>query len=76
MALAEENYPNPKSIPNYPLIALEFQKRDALYDELENLGFTSMPKDAYQQWLKSLKQGQEKQNSEDLKFKFTEQIKK
>lgn len=76
LALAEENYPNPKSIPNYPFIALEFQKRDALYDELDNLGFTSMPKDAYQQWLKSLKQGQEKQNSEDLKFKFTEQIKK
>jgi len=76
LALAEENYPNPKNIPNHPIIALEVQKRNALYDELDNLGFTLMPKEAYQQWLKSLKEGQEKQNSEDLKFNFTKQIQK
>lgn len=75
LALAQENYPLPKNIPNYPFIVQQFKKRDALYDELDNLGFTSMPKEAYQVWLKSLKKGQETQNSADLKFKFITQIK-
>ena len=75
LALAQENYPAPQNISYYPLINEQFQKRNAMYDDLDNVGYTSMPKEAYQVWLQSLKQGQEKQNSEDLKFKFINQIK-
>ncbi len=76
LALAQENYPNPKTISNFPYINEQFQKRNALYDELDNAGFTVMPKEAYQTWLNSLKQEQEKQNSADLKLNFTNQFKK
>jgi hypothetical protein len=76
LALAQENYPNPKTLARYPYIQDQMQKRNALYDELDNEGFTLMPQDAYNTWLKSLKQGQEKQNSDELKSKFITQLKK
>ncbi|MDX2174245.1 MAG: hypothetical protein SFY56_14175 [Bacteroidota bacterium] len=74
LALANENYPPKNQLQNYPNIVEQLNKRNALYDELDNLGFTTMPAEAYKQWLSSLKQQQEKQNSEDLKLKFKTQI--
>ncbi len=76
LALANENYPPQNQIQNYPNIIEQLNKRNALYDELDNLGFTTMPADAYKQWLSSLKQEQEKQNSKDLELKLINQFNK
>lgn len=70
LALAQEGYPNPKYIPQYPYISQMFQTRNEYYKELDNLGFTNMPQDAYMKWISSLKEGQEKQNSQELQDQF------
>ena len=75
LALANECYPNVKDIPSYPHLAKQFEVRNALYDALDNLGFTSMPQEAYQAWLNSLKQNEQKQQSEELQLKFNSQLK-
>jgi len=75
LVLAQENYPAPKNISNYPYIKEQFQKRNALYDELDNLGFSSIDKESYKEWLQSGKQGEEKQNGDGLKIKLINQIK-
>lgn len=74
LALAEECYPPMNYLSNYPKIKNQMNIRDNFFDELDNLGFTSMPKEAYNEWLKSLKKGQEKQNSDELKQQFKKQL--
>lgn len=76
LALARENYPDPKTLTDYPLINEMMTKRNAMYDDLDALGFTTMPVEAYKEWLNTLKNEEEKQNSNDLKIKFVEQVKK
>lgn len=74
--LALSQFCYPQNYLDYPNIKFQMQKRDKFYEELDNTGFTSMPKEAYNAWLKSLNKGLEKQKSDELQLNFKNQVNK
>lgn len=52
--------PPPEQLPNYPQLYALYQRRNALYDEIERLGYISMPQAQYEAWLKSVEQEKQK----------------
>ena len=70
LALANAGYPNPKTLENYPEVYKLFLKRNDYYEQIDNLGFSEMSKEAYEKWLNTLKEEQRKQEAKDLKNGF------
>ena len=60
-------YPPPKDIPNYPEIKKEFDERNKLYQYIDDLGYSSMPQNEYNEWLQSINLAKAKQESEEIK---------
>lgn len=58
---------SPKDIPNYPGVKEEFDKRNNLYDYMDNLGYTQIPENEYNAWLNAVKLEKAKQESEEIK---------
>ena len=56
--------PPVEQLPNYPPIYALYRQRNALYEEIERLGYIPMPQAQYQAWLKSIEQ--EKAKSRQL----------
>jgi hypothetical protein len=56
--------PPVEQLPNYPPLYALYQRRNALYDEIERLGYIPMPQAQYQAWLKSIEQ--EKAKSQQM----------
>lgn len=67
VAAYNAGYPDMKNINNYPDLKKEMDKRDELYNYIDNLGFYAMPDEVYQHWLKSLNLEKAKQESLEIK---------
>ncbi len=57
---------SPQNIDNYPKAKELLDEMLAQYDRLDNLGFENMPLDAYENWLNSLNEAKQKQESNQL----------
>lgn len=68
--------PPPDKLTKYPAVYAEYQRMQSLYDQIDNLGFQSMPKEAYQAWLKSVEKEKEKQLKKDIQVQLQSQINK
>jgi hypothetical protein len=75
VAAYNAGFPNLKDINNYPDLKKELYKMNELYSYIDNLGFSPMPNEAYQQWLKSLDLEKEKQESLEIKKFIIQKIK-
>ena len=60
-ALQQAGKPSPNEIHRYPDAEAILKQRNQIYALIDNLGYEQMPKEAYEQWLKSLEQEKEKQ---------------
>jgi hypothetical protein len=69
------NYPKIENFARYPKLKTEFEKRNDMYDYIDNLGYSQMPNEAYQQWLQSLDLEKTKQENEQIKKFIVEKIK-
>lgn len=69
----EANYPKMEELSKYPKQNELFNQMLELYAQIDETGFTNMPKQAYQDWLKSLEN--EKQKQENEKFKIQIKLK-
>ena len=75
VAAYNAGYPDLKNISNYPEFKKEMDKRNELYNYIDNLGFSEMPDEAYQQWLKSLDLEKAKQESQEIKKIIIQKVK-
>jgi len=69
----EANYPNMEDLSKYPKQNELFNQMLDLFAQVEETGYTEMPKQAYQDWLNSLED--EKQKIENEKFKLKIKLK-
>ena len=65
-ALCYAHYPAPKDVPNIPELKKEFTDRDNLYNYMDNLGYTPIPQEEYNEWLKAMRLERAKQESEEI----------
>jgi hypothetical protein len=61
-------YPSIKDLPNYPKQNKLFNELLRSLDKVDDLGYSKMPKEAYDKWLQTLEQKKNKQNSKQLKL--------
>ncbi len=65
-----------QNIRNYPNIIKLLNNVNTQYNKVDDLGFEFMSAEAYQNWLASLKETKQKQDSEDMKKQFNIKLKK
>ena len=65
-SMYEVGYPNLEQMESYPEQKFYFEQMVKLYDLIDNLGFSEMPREAYEGWLKSLEEEKQKQMNEEL----------
>lgn len=75
VAAYNAEFPDFKNIDNYPDLKKEINKRNELYNYIDNLGFSVMPDEAYKSWLKSLDLEKAKQESKEIKKHIIQKIK-
>lgn len=61
-------------IPKYPKANQAYQKMLQSYELIEQQGFQDMPKEAYQQWLKSIELEKKKQESQKIQKRMKAEI--
>jgi hypothetical protein len=66
-SIASVGYPPINELSKYPKQEQLFKEMLALYEKVDNLGYSKMPKKAYDDWLNSLEQEKNKQNSKNIK---------
>lgn len=66
----EANYPKMEELSKYPKQNELFNQMLELYAQIDETGFTNMPKQAYQDWLKSLENERQKQENEKFKIQI------
>ncbi|WP_258542033.1 hypothetical protein [Parvicella tangerina] len=55
---------------NHPELSKQLQDLLNLYAEIDNMGYSEMTDEAYEEWLKSLEEEKQKQDSKQLKIKL------
>lgn len=65
-----------QNIRNYPNIVKLLNNVNLQYDKVDNLGFEFMSAEAYQNWLASLKESKQQQDSENMKKQFNIKLQK
>ncbi len=65
-----------QNIRNFPNIVKLLNNVNAQYNKVDDLGFEFMSAEAYQNWLASLKETKQKQDSENMKQQFNIKLKK
>jgi len=68
--------PPPQYLPDYPLANNIFITRNELYSLIDNMGYEPMPAKDYENWLQSVEEETNKQESERLKTNIRQAIKK
>lgn len=66
-AICYAGWPKPEEIQSNPNLKEEFDKRNNLYDYMDNLGYTQIPENEYNAWLNAVKLEKAKQESEEIK---------
>lgn len=66
--------PSVKEIPNYPNANQAYQNMLQSYQLIEEQGFQDMPKDTYQQWLKSIETEKKKQENQEIQKRMKAEI--
>lgn len=69
-SLWEVGFPTEQELPNYPVQQKQLNELMDLYSAIDDMGFTAMPKEAYQEWLQSLEKEKQKQESKEFKFQI------
>lgn len=59
-----------QNIRFYPKAVTMLNSVNSQYNFIDNLGYEHMPEEAYQNWLQSMKEEKQKQNSEKIKDQF------
>lgn len=59
-----------QKIKNYPTLVKWFNLTNNQYKKTDDLGYQSMPDEAYENWLSSLKEAKNKQDNETVKKQF------
>lgn len=59
-----------QKIKDYPKVIALLQEANSESKKVEELGYTEMPAEAYQEWLNSLTEAKQKQDNETFKEKF------
>ncbi len=59
--LKQYNYPAKEQFANHPKLQAAFLSSQAAQEKVNQLGFQEMPKEQYEQWLKSIEQEKKKQ---------------
>ena len=65
-----------QNIRNFPNIVKLLNNVNSQYNKVDDLGFEFMSAEAYQNWLASLKQTKQKQDSDEMKKQFNIKLKK
>lgn len=65
-----------QNIRNYPNLVKLLSNVNSQYDKVDNLGFEFMSAEAYQNWLASLKESKQQQDSEEMKKQFNIKLQK
>ena len=66
--------PPVNEIPNYPKANQAYQNMLQSYQLIEEQGFQDMPKDAYQQWLKTIETEKKKQENQEIQKRMKAEI--
>lgn len=66
-ALCRAGWPDPKTIVDIPEVKEEFDKRDQVYEHIDDLGYSPVPPEIYEAWLKQVNREKFKQESEAIK---------
>lgn len=64
-----------QNIRHYPKIVEKLNEVNAQYSKIDNLGFEYMPAEAYENWLNSLKENKQQQDSQEMKEQFDIKLK-
>lgn len=67
--------PPEEKLPQYPAAYRAYLSMQQAYARVDDLGYQSMPPEAYQAWLKSFEAAKEKQENKELKEKLQKEIK-
>jgi hypothetical protein len=60
-------FPPVSELPNYPLAYNQYIKMHEIYRQIDQLGYESMPEEAYKEWLKSFESQKEKHPTEIMR---------
>lgn len=64
-----------QNIRHFPKIVEKLNNVNAQYAKIDNLGFEHMPAEAYENWLNSLKENKQQQESQEMKEQFDIKLK-
>jgi len=68
IGLTANNYQS--KLKQYPKAKELLKQRDAIYDQIDFLGYSPMPKEAYESWLQSMEEEKQKKDQKELLIKF------
>ena len=68
-------FPKKEEVYKYPELKKEFDKRNDLYDYMDNIGIGNISEEAYKNWLSSMNFEKAKQESKQIKQLIIKQIK-
>lgn len=74
-ALAFFGIKKPEQINSNPTVKQIFDKRNFYYQMIDESGYQAMPKEAYETWLKSLKEEEQKQEDKKINNLILQEIK-
>ena len=66
--------PKVVDLPNYPEAYKAYLAMHTIYNQIDDLGYQDMPKEAYQSWLKSIEKEKKKQATQQLKQQIKKEI--
>ena len=72
--IQEAGKPKPEDLPKYPEAYKAFLDMKAAMQQVENMGYQDMPKEAYQKWLQSIEQEKQRQANKELKANMEREI--
>ena len=68
--LFDAGYPTYNELPKHPKVKEQLDFVTAMYNQIDKLGYSTMPKEAYDEWLKSLGEEKQKQENEKLRIQL------